>query len=34
MANVIEEHFPPIYERIDMDRFALIDENAFLFKPR
>lgn len=30
MANVIEEHFQPIYERIDMDRLALIDENAFL----
>lgn len=30
MANLIEEHLPPIYERIDMDRFALIDENAFL----
>ncbi|MEC0258708.1 styrene monooxygenase/indole monooxygenase family protein [Paenibacillus lautus] len=30
MANVIEEHFHPIYERIDMERFALIDENAFL----
>ncbi|OIB02226.1 styrene monooxygenase [Paenibacillus sp. LC231] len=30
MAKVIEEHFHPIYERIDMDRFALIDEHAFL----
>ncbi|MFG1732573.1 styrene monooxygenase/indole monooxygenase family protein [Paenibacillus sp. 843] len=30
MANVIEEHFHPIYERIELDRFALIDENAFL----
>lgn len=30
MVNVIEEHFPPIYERIDMDRFVLIDENVFL----
>ncbi|MBT2763550.1 styrene monooxygenase/indole monooxygenase family protein [Paenibacillus sp. ISL-20] len=30
MANVIEEHFHPIYERTDIDRFALIDENAFL----
>lgn len=30
MANVIEEHFHPIYERIDVERFALIDENAFL----
>ncbi|MCV4230978.1 styrene monooxygenase [Virgibacillus sp. LDC1] len=30
MANVIEEHFHPIYERIELDQFALIDENAFL----